>query len=83
MIYPIRKSVKAKVVDGRETSVQEETWLTHIAVLTPWAPVEVKLALTLLPALDEALIIGSKSRRDRLGIGVLVTLKEKSGGEPR
>lgn len=78
-VYPIRRSDKAKVADGREIPIQTKTRLEHLTVvLTPWAPVEVKLALAVLPGVDAVLTIGSKYMRDDLiGIDVLATLEEK------
>lgn len=38
---------------------------------------EVKLAPAVLPGVDDVLIMGSNYMRDRLGINVLATLKDK------
>ena len=61
-------TAKARVADGRELSIRSQTRRMNVTTLTPWAPVEVTLSLAVLPGIDDVLIIGSKSMRERLGL---------------
>lgn len=59
VVYPKRRGAKAKVADCCRMLIQEKTRVMHVRVLTPWAPVEVKMALAVLPGLGDILIIGT------------------------
>lgn len=62
ILSSVRKSAKAKVADGREMSIQDQTLLVDETVLTPWAPVKMNFALAVQPGVHGASIIGSISK---------------------
>lgn len=77
IVYKMRNSAKARVAHGREVLIGEQIRFVHVTMLTPWAPVEVKLTLATLPGVDDVVIIGSKSVRCYQGVDVRATLKNK------
>ena len=76
IVYPMTKTAKARVADGRELAIKNQTRRMNVTILTPWAPVEVTLSLAVLPGIDDVLIIGSKSMRERLGVEIMASLKD-------
>ena len=48
-----------------------------VSVLTLWGPVDIRLAVAVLPGGDDVLILGSKTLREQLNIDVMDGLKAK------
>lgn len=51
--------------------------MVGVTIVMPWAPVEVKLALAVVPGMDDGLKIEPKSMRDRSGINLMSMLKHR------
>lgn len=83
MVFPIRRSAMAGVADRRELPLEQQTCALGVAFLAPFAPVEGKLALAVLPDVDGVPIIGSKSMKDRFRIDIMVILKDNGAREGR
>lgn len=75
--FPSKGRVSARVIDGYELlSLLQRTGQVKVTVMTPWMPVVNDLPLAAPPEDDDMLIIGSKSSRKRLGVDVMVGLRD-------
>lgn len=76
MVYPIRRSPKARVADGLELPF-EQTCMIGVTNLTPRAPIEVEACACVSAVCGyRVLRIGSKPVRDHYGIEVMTTLED-------
>lgn len=64
------------VANGWEKNISWQTGVPATHAMTPWAPVVIRLAVSMLPG-DAALILGSKAPRLQLNIDILKGLRTK------
>ena len=71
------------LADGRAVPIERQTCSLTAAIMTPWAPVIIWLALAVMPEEDNLLILRSKTLREKLSIDVMKQLRDTaaaSGG---
>ena len=71
------------LADGRAAPIGWQTCSLTATIMTPWAPVTIRLALAVMPGENDSLIIGSKTLREKLSIDVMKQLRDTaavSGG---
>lgn len=66
------------MADGQSTLLTQEKCLLTASVLTPWAPVDMKLAVVVLPGGNGEIILGSRALLMQLGIDVMERLNIKA-----
>lgn len=62
---------------NRGQSISQYTGMLTVHVMTPWAPVVIRLAIAVLPGGVDLLILGSKTLRKQLNIDILGGLRAK------
>ena len=71
------------LADGRTVLIERNTFSLTATIMTPWAPVTIRLALAVIPGEDDLLILGSKTMREKLSVDVIKQLRDTtvaSGG---
>ena len=71
------------LADGRAVQIERQMCSLTTTIMTPKAPVTVRLALAVMPGEDDLLILGSKTLREKLSIDVMKQVKDAavvSGG---
>ena len=71
------------LADGQAVPIERQTCSLTTTLMTPWAPVTIRLALAVMPGEDDLLILGSKTLGEKLTIDVMKQLKDTtaaSGG---
>ena len=71
------------LANGWAGPIERQTCLLTVTIMTPWAPVSIRLALAVMPGEDDLLILGSKTLRGKLSIDVMKQLRDTaaaSGG---
>lgn len=76
IIYPMEKSVMARGFEGCKLAIKDQAPLINVTILSQWAPVEVKMTLSVLWGVEEVLVIGSYSMRERLGVDVTTSVRD-------
>lgn len=75
----MRRTAKARVVDGRELTIKQLIHRVNVTILTLWVSVKATLSLAVLPGIDLVLIIiDSKSMRERLGGNIMASPRDNS-----
>ena len=72
-----------QLVNGQKVVVGNQTRTLHVAIGTPWGLVVISTAFAIIPGTDSVLILGSKMLREKLGIGIMASLKGKAQGGDR
>ena len=71
------------LADGRAVPIERQTCTLTATIMTPWAPVAIRLALAVMPGEDDLLILGSKTLHEKLDIDAMKQLRDMaatSGG---
>ncbi|CAN0394168.1 unnamed protein product, partial [Ascophyllum nodosum] len=66
------------VVDGRAIPIERQTCSLTATIMTPWAPVTIRLALAVMPGEDDLLVLGLKTLREKLSIDVMKQLRDRA-----
>ena len=61
---------------GQECDTVTQSCPLHLTIETPWGPVRFTIRFIALPGGGDVIIIGQKTLREKLGIGIMVQLKE-------
>ena len=64
------------LADGRAVQIERHTSSLTATIMTPWAPVTIRLALVVMPGEDDLLILGSKMLREKVSIDVMKQLRD-------
>ena len=62
--------------DGRAVPIERKTCSLTATIMTPWAPVTIRLALVVMPGEDDLLVLRSKTLREKLSIDVMKQLRD-------
>lgn len=76
IVFPIQKLARARVADGQELAIRNQTRRISVAILMPWAPVEVTVSLAPLPGIVDVLVICSLRMGKRLGVDAMASLND-------
>ena len=71
------------LADGRVVPIEWQMCSLTATIMTPWAPVTIRLALAVMPGKGDLLILGSKMLREKLSTDVMKQLRDTaaaSGG---
>ena len=60
---------------GQECDVETQSCLLHLTIASPWGPVRFTMQFIVFSGGGDVVIIGQKTMRGKLGIGVLAQLK--------
>ena len=68
------------LADGRAVPIERQTCSLTATIMTPWAPVTIRLALAVMRGKYDLLILGSKTLREKLSIDVMKQLRDTAAG---
>ena len=83
LVHPCVKEMYVQLANGQKVVVRNQTRTLQVAIGTPWGPVVISTAFTVIPGTDSVLILGSKTPPEKLGIDVMASLKGKAQGGGR
>ena len=70
-------TVRAVVLaDGRPVPIERQTFSLMAAIVTPWGPVSIRLALAVMPGEDDLFSLAPKTLREELSIDVMEELRD-------
>ena len=75
--------MSVQLANGQKIVVRNQTRTLQVAIGTPWGPVDISTDFAVIPGTDSVLILGSKTLREKLGIYVMASLKDKAQGGDR
>ena len=72
MVRPYdRRHHQVVFADGRAVPIERQTCTLTAAITTPWSPVAIRLAPTVMPEENDSLTLGSKTLREKLTMDVI------------
>ena len=83
LVHPCAKKMYVQLANGQKVVVRNQTRTLQVAIGTPWGPVVISTAFAVIPGTDNALFLGSKTLREKMGIYVMTSLKGKAQGGDR
>ena len=78
LVYPSVKKIFVHLANGQKVVARNQTRTLQVAIRTPWGLVVISTVFAVIPGTDSALILGSKTLREKLGSDVMASLKGKA-----
>ena len=80
LVYPCAKELSVTLANCQKVLTKTHMRTLQMTIGTPWGPVAIDVAFPVIQGLDSVLILGSKTLREKLGIGAMSLLEGKAQG---